>query len=124
MDKEAGIERPWSHQRMIYMLTHEAYIGDVLTNKSYKPDVNKQVRNNGERDQYYIEEHHEPIVSREVHKRVGELVGRGLLRSGRVHFTAEGKDLLLAVIDQDVEGWRSVDWRKKTHEEDMSGGIA
>ena len=120
MDKEAGIERPWSHQRMVYMLTHEAYIGDVLTNKSYKSDVNTQVRNNGERDQYYIEEHHEPIVSREIHERVKELVERGLLRSDRVNFTAEEKDFLLDVIDQNVENWRCMGW----HEENMNGGIA
>lgn len=116
MDQEAGIDRPWSHQRMIHMLNHEAYIGDLLTNKSYKLDVNTQVKNNGERDQYYIEEHHEPIVSREIHERVKELVRRGLLRSGRVNFTAEEKAFLLNVIDQDVEGWRSVDWHEENRD--------
>ena len=124
MEKEAGIQRLWSHQRMIHMLTHEAYIGDILTNKSFKLDANTQVRNNGERDQYYIEDHHEPIISREVHERVKELVGRGLLRSGRVNFTAEEKAFLLNVIDQDVEGWRCMDWQEENYGEAMNGGLA
>lgn len=123
MDEEAGIERAWSHQRMVYMLVHEAYIGDVLTNKSFKLDVNTQVRNNGERDQYYIEGHHEPIVSREVYQRVKELIGRGLLKSSRVAFTPEDKAFLLEVIDQNVEIWRSADWHEGNRQDDMDGNM-
>lgn len=125
MDKD--MDRVWSHQRMLHMLTHEAYIGDVLTNKSFKPDVNTQVKNKGERDQYYIEGHHEPIVSKEVHERVKELVRRGLLKSGRVTFTSEDNAFLQNVIDQDVEGWRCVDWHEDDvdqNEEDRNGGTA
>lgn len=110
MEQEAGMTRPWSHQRMRYLLTHEAYIGDILTNKTFKPDVNTQRWNNGERDQYYIEGHHEPIIRREVYSRVTELVRQGLLRSGRVTFTAAERAFLADVLEDDVEGWRSSDW--------------
>ena len=125
MDKEAGIERPWSHQRMVYMLTHEVYIGDVLTNKSFKSDANRQVKNRGERDQYYIEGHHEPTVSKEVFVRVRELVKRGLLNSGKVTFTQEDTAFLKNAINQDVENWRCENWQEvsDTEENDINGGI-
>ena len=109
---------------MRYMLTHEAYIGDLLTNKSFRPDIHMQVRNRGERDQYYIEGHHAPIVSREVFERVGLLVRRGLLMSHRVHFTEEEKALLRNAIDQDVENWRCESWQEGSDavEAGMDGG--
>lgn len=124
--KEKGGERAWGFARMRYMLTHEAYIGDLLTNKSFRPDVHTQIRNRGERDQYYIEGHHTPIVSKEVFERVGLLVRRGLLKSHRVHFTDEEKTLLLNAIDQDVESWRCENWQEGSSaaEADMDGGIA
>lgn len=120
MDKEAGIKREWTHQRMIYMLKHEAYIGDLLTNKSFKLNVNKQIRNKGERDQYYIEEHHEPIISREVYERVLKLIERKLLVSGRRILSKEDMFLLDAVIDQDVEKWRCEDWKDDDYENDKA----
>lgn len=124
MSNEKEGARVWSFARMKHMLTHEAYIGDLLTNKSFKPDVNTQVKNRGERDQYYIEGHHEPIVSKEIFERVGSLVRRGLLRSQRVNFTDEEKTVLLDAIDQDVEKWRFEDRREvsNTAEADMIGG--
>lgn len=125
MDKKAGIEQTWSFSRMRYMLTHEAYIGDLLTNKTFKPDANTQIKNRGERDQYYIEEHHEPIVSKEIFERVGALVERGLLRSNRVNFTEEENAFLQNVIDQDVESWRCENWQGTSYAtEDYMGGGA
>lgn len=126
MDEQAGIARTWTHQRMVYMLTHEAYIGDVLTNKSFKLDANRQVKNKGEQDQYYIEGHHEPIVSKAIFERVRELVARGLLRSGRTAFGKEDIAFLEKVVDQDAESWRCEEWRKADGAQNaaVSGGIA
>lgn len=118
METDGGTEQRWTHQRMLHMLTHEAYIGDVLTNKTFMLDINTQLRNNGERDQYYIEGHHEPIVSRAVFKRVKELIKRGLLRTGRMSFSQEEKEFLSNVLKQDVERWRCAAWREKEGEQD------
>ena len=62
MEQEEDTGLVWENNRLTTLLRHEAYIGDVLTNKSYCPARHVQVANKGERDQYYIEAHHEPIV--------------------------------------------------------------
>ena len=52
------------------------------------------VKNNGREEQIYIEDHHPAIVDRELFRVVGELVNRGLLRSGRVTFSDDDRSLL------------------------------
>lgn len=54
-----GKER-WHKNTIIGILTNEKYAGDYLTNKTFCADclTKKVVRNNGERVQYYIEDHH------------------------------------------------------------------
>lgn len=94
MEREEGTGIIWENSRLSTLLRHEAYIGDVLTNKSYCPAHNTQVVNRGERDQYYIEAHHEPIIERETFDRVQELVKRKLLWTGRKRFTQEERALL------------------------------
>lgn len=94
MNAEAGHQWTWSHHRMLYMLTHEAYIGDVLTNKSFKTDIHTQIKNRGQQDQYYIEDHHAPIICRKLHARVSALVRGHLLHSGKNNFSPEEKAIL------------------------------
>ncbi len=94
MEQRDGTGLVWKNTRLTYMLTHEAYIGDILTNKTFCPNRGTQLVNHGERDQYYIEGHHEAIVDREVFARVQELVKRRLLWSGRKTFTQEDLDFL------------------------------
>lgn len=50
------------------MLTDERYKGDVLLQKTYTVDylTKKSAKNTGEVPQYYIENHHEGIISRNV----------------------------------------------------------
>lgn len=79
---------------MLPALYEDLRIGDVLTNKSYRPSRNRQVANRGERDQYYIESHHEPVIDRETFDRVQELVKRKLLWTVRKRFTQEEQELL------------------------------
>lgn len=73
----------WSTQRLKRMLTHVAYKGDYYSHATVCVVPGKQVENKGFRDRYYIEEHHDPIVSRELFDRVQEIVGRGILVSNR-----------------------------------------
>ena len=76
----------WTHSRIYGLLTSEVYMGDILTNKSYKLDllVGKQVKNRGQRHQYYIENHHAAIVDRDTFHRAGEIVAARNKRAGRV----------------------------------------
>lgn len=67
---ESGIKSPnggiWSVGTLYGILENEKYIGDVMLHKDYQINGLKK-KNIGNRvDQYYIEGHHEPIVSREA----------------------------------------------------------
>ena len=70
--------RAWSHQVIRNILTNEKYIGDALLQKTYVTDcISKQVKKNqGERPMYYVENHHEAIVSRDLFNRVREEMTR------------------------------------------------
>lgn len=72
-----GKER-WHKNTIIGILTNEKYAGDYLTNKTFCADclTKKVVRNNGERVQYYIEDHHPAIIPREIFLKVQEEMAR------------------------------------------------
>lgn len=56
----------WTQSRLSNMFTSEVYIGDIHTNKYVTIDyLDKKARvNTGQRPQHYIENHHEPLVSK------------------------------------------------------------
>lgn len=56
----------WSASTIRGILENEKYIGDVLYQKTYTDNRFTRHENHGEYDQYYVEGHHEPIISREV----------------------------------------------------------
>ena len=68
----------WSIATIRGMLRNEKYTGDALLQKTYITDcISKKVRkNNGERPMYYVENHHEAIVDRELFQRVQEEIAR------------------------------------------------
>lgn len=57
------------------ILQNEKYVGDLLLQKSYvlDPISHKKVRNFGEKQQYYVKNHHKGIVSREVWDKAQEI---------------------------------------------------
>ena len=57
-----------SYSTMRYILRNEKYIGDSLLQKFYTPDIMgaEKIENKGEKDMYYIENTHQPIISREI----------------------------------------------------------
>jgi site-specific DNA recombinase len=59
----------WNSNDVKRILENEKYVGDALLQKSYKRDF-KPVKNNGEVPQYYVENNHQPIVSRELYEKV------------------------------------------------------
>lgn len=73
----------WSLTRLKGILKNEAYRGDILTNKAVKLDLlsKKTIRNTGQQEQFYIEQHHEPIVTPEVFNEVQEYIAKGYLRT-------------------------------------------
>ncbi|WP_059351927.1 recombinase family protein [Bacillus coahuilensis] len=62
----------WSSTTVRLILLNRDYTGDVVCQKFYTEShlSHKRLVNDGERNQYFIENHHEPIVSRETFKAV------------------------------------------------------
>lgn len=81
MEEQEGSATLWYHDKMHRMLRNEAYKGDVLTTKRYVVDYlsKRQRRNEGQRPQYYIEDHHPPIVQKALFDRVQALLDSGSL---------------------------------------------
>lgn len=71
-EEEHGVTARWTASNVRARLQNEAYKGDLLTGKTYTPDIlsGKRMKNNGQSPQYYIEEHHEAIVSPALFDRV------------------------------------------------------
>lgn len=57
----------WSPGSVYGILRNERYCGDVLAHKTYTPNflTHKSVKNVFNRPQYYVEDHHEAIISRD-----------------------------------------------------------
>ena len=66
----------WSYTGIRNMLKHEAYVGDLLTAKSYTVDYLTKTRktNKGEKEQHYIKNHHPAIISREDFDRTQQIL--------------------------------------------------
>ena len=58
----------WRDSGVMGIIKNEKYVGDMLTGKTYTSDpiTHKRFANFGEADQYYISNHHEPIIEREL----------------------------------------------------------
>ena len=56
----------WTATTVRGILRNEKYVGDCLFQKTYSDFRFKRHTNRGERDQFYMEDHHEAIVSRET----------------------------------------------------------
>lgn len=80
-DLESGDQ--WTPSRVQLALSREAYRGDILTDKHVILDylTKKSVRNKGQVDQYYIEQHHDPIVDPALYDAVQEYREKGYLNA-------------------------------------------
>ena len=71
---EQGIKSPggneWCRNSVRGIITNEKYVGDLLLQKTLTIDhvSKKQVQNNGQLNQYYVEDNHEGILSKEIYK--------------------------------------------------------
>lgn len=77
ISKRAGTA-PWCVYHIQYILTNEKYIGDSLVQKRYTPDILpfRLQKNTGELPQYYIENSHPAIISREDYQAVRKLIAQ------------------------------------------------
>jgi site-specific DNA recombinase len=71
-------KKKWRPETIKKILQNEKYIGDALLQKTYTIDflTKKRVKNTGIVPQYYVENDHEPIISRELYGQVQEEMAR------------------------------------------------
>lgn len=74
----------WSEVTICGILHNEKYAGDLLLQKYYHADYisKKNIKNRGERPMYYVENDHEPIVSKETFNQVRQEMERRMVRFG------------------------------------------
>lgn len=74
IEKKNGYQ--WHYCTIAYILTNEKYIGDTLLQKTFKTDTLpfQKRKNKGEKDQYYVHESHQAIITREVFERVQKIL--------------------------------------------------
>lgn len=70
--------RRWTFQAVSRILQNEKYIGDSLWQKSYHTDTlpRRELKNHGERTQYYAKETHPAIVEKSVFEKVQILLAQ------------------------------------------------
>jgi site-specific DNA recombinase len=78
----------WHSSAVLWILRNERYTGDERIQKTYTDDHFVRHINHGERDQYLIQNHHEPIISREEFEAVAEALllrgkGKGVVKDTR-----------------------------------------
>ena len=66
----------WHDHGVMGIIKNEKYKGDILLGKTFTVDPisKRRLANMGEEDRYYIRDHHEPIVSREVWDKADEIL--------------------------------------------------
>lgn len=65
----------WGKTTIREILTNINYTGDIILQKTYRANYldKKTRRNRGERQRYYVENHHEPIVDKETFEKVQQM---------------------------------------------------
>ena len=83
LEEADGTDVVWKGSRIKRILQNEAYRGDILTHKYVKLDYlnKKEVVNTGQVEQFYLEQHHKPMVDIDVYDTVQEYVNKGYLNS-------------------------------------------
>lgn len=81
--------KKWHPGTIKFILKNEKYTGDVIFQKTYTDSSFNRHRNNGEYDQYFCENHHEPIISHEDFDKVNELLRQRGKEKGNGEDTAK-----------------------------------
>ena len=74
----------WPESTVIGIIKNEKYKGDLLMGKTFTVDPisKRRLANFGEEDRYYLADHHEPIISKEMFQQVQQLKQHRLQKNG------------------------------------------
>lgn len=87
--------KKWRRTDVSMLMRNVLYKGDYLTQKTIRnADGTGRTKNRGEREQYYLEEHHMPLVVPEVFDHVQKMLQACVLRENRRNFSPEQQALL------------------------------
>ena len=66
----------WNENTVLGIIKNPIYKGDLLMGKTYTTDAitHKRVRNYGEKNQYYVKNHHPAIISEEIWNKAQEIL--------------------------------------------------
>ena len=78
-EKHTGVV--WLQKRVKMMLRNVVYMGDFYSHGTVCLTPGHQVINHGYTDRYYIEGHHEPLVTKSMFDRVQSVMEHGILQS-------------------------------------------
>lgn len=86
-----GGKEIWYSQTLNQLLSNEKYAGNVLLQKNYVKDYisGKQLKNIGQRDRYFIPNHHDAIISQTEFDKVQQEIKR----RSNVAYTDQGKQV-------------------------------
>lgn len=75
----------WAQSTVIGIIKNEKYKGDLLLGKTFTVDPisKRRLENFGEEDKFYIQDHHEPIISEEVFEKAQEILARRNINRGK-----------------------------------------
>ncbi len=70
----------WCQSAVRRIISQEKYCGDLVQQKYYTTDplTHHQIRNKGEKEKYYIQDHHQCIVSREIWNKANNIAEQRL----------------------------------------------
>ena len=90
-------QKKWNHKIVKYILSNEKYTGNSLLQKTYKTDTLPMIqkRNKGERDQFYVKDTHDALISEADFQKVQELLAESTVR---FHRQSKGKHILGSMI--------------------------
>lgn len=66
----------WSTTTLLDILVNEKYVGDALFQKTYTDSNFHRHDNHGEMKTHLVQEHHEPIISRELFEKAGAILSQ------------------------------------------------
>lgn len=71
--KGQKVSGKWTYNSIYTLLQNEAYVGDMILQKTYSDDTFQRVRNDGAYPQYHLKGHHEGIIDSDTFGKVREI---------------------------------------------------
>lgn len=79
--------RKWSQATISDMIKQEKYVGDLIGQKYYvsNPLTHKKLKNYGEKEKYYVKDHHKGIITREVWEKAQAILSKRRQESHQIN---------------------------------------